>query len=87
MLGWLSGHAVPRLVNTNGKVSVYDRDHWVGRGHIGKRVWVTLDPDTKEWVIVDERGLTLKRVGAEELTAERIRAMRVSRERGNRGQT
>ncbi len=61
VLNLLSEHAVPRLVNRNGKVSVYDRDHWVGRQHIGKQAWVTLDPDTKEWVIMDERGALLRR--------------------------
>jgi hypothetical protein len=87
VLDWLSEHAVPRLVNRNGKVSLYDRDHWVGRQHIGKRVWVTLDPDLKQWVIMDERSAVLKRVEAAELSAERIRALSVSRERRDRGQT
>jgi hypothetical protein len=27
VLNWLSEHAVPRLVNRNGKVSLCDRDH------------------------------------------------------------
>jgi hypothetical protein len=84
---WLSQHTVPRLVNRNGKVSLYDREHWVGRPHIGKRVWVTWDPDTTEWVILEERGATLKRVAAAELSAERICALSVSRERGQPGQT
>jgi hypothetical protein len=87
VLKWLSEHTVPRLVNRNGKVSIYDRDHWVGRPHIGKRVWVLLDPDTKEWVIMDERGATLKRVAAEELSSKRIRALSVSRQRSKPGQT
>jgi hypothetical protein len=87
VLDWLSEHAVPRLVNRNGKVSLYDRDHWVGRQHIGKPVWVTLDPDLKQWVIMDERKAVLKRVEAAELTAERIRSLSVSRERGDRGPT
>src|SRR4051812_26937721 len=65
-----------------GKVSVYDRCHWVGRGHVGESVWVSLDPDTTEWVIMDERGGVLKRVAAAELTAERICRLAVSRERG-----
>lgn len=87
VLNLLSEHAVPRLVNRNGKVSVYDRDHWVGRQHIGKQAWVTLDPDTKEWVIMDERGALLKRVTATELSTDRICALSVSRGRGESGQT
>jgi hypothetical protein len=87
VLDWLSEHAVPRLVNRNGKVSLYDRDHWVGRQHIGKRAWVTLDPDLKQWVVMDERGAVLKRVEASELSTQRIRTLSVSRERGDPGQT
>jgi len=79
---WLSGLSVPRRVDVNGKVSVYDRCHWVGRGHVGESVWVSLDPETTEWVIMDERGGVLKRVAAAELTAERICRLAVSRERG-----
>jgi hypothetical protein len=82
VLHWLSRHTVPRRVDTNGKVSVYDRCHWVGRWHIGQDAWVTLDPDTVEWVIRDARGSVLKRITASELTAERIRGLSVSRERG-----
>jgi hypothetical protein len=84
VLEWLSGHTVPRRVDVNGKVSVYDRCHWVGRQHIGQPVWVRLDPDTKEWVIMDEEGSVWKRVAAAELTTERIRALSVSRESGRR---
>src|SRR3954451_8785662 len=79
---WLSGLSVPRRVDVNGKVSVYARCHWVGRGPAGEAVWVSLDPDTTEWVIMDERGGVLKRVTAAELTAERICRLAVSRERG-----
>lgn len=81
---WLSGVAVPRRVDVNGKVSVYDRCHWVGRQHVGRPVWVTLDPDTLEWVIMAEGGGVLKRVAAAELTADRICRLAVSRERGPR---
>ncbi len=84
VLNWLSGHVVPRRVDVNGKVSVYDRGHWVGRQHIGRPVWVTLDPETKEWVIMDEMGSVMKRVAAAELTRERICALSVSRESGRR---
>jgi hypothetical protein len=82
VLHWRSRHAVPRRVDVNGKVSIYDRGHWVGRAAIGRDVWVTLDPDTVEWIIMDERGSILKRVVASEMTAERIRRLSISRERG-----
>ncbi|MDB5312698.1 MAG: hypothetical protein JWO38_6900 [Gemmataceae bacterium] len=83
MSEWLSGVAVPGRVDVNGKVSIYDRGLWVGRLHAGRSVWVTLDPDTLAWAILGERGEVLKRVRAEELTAERIGRLSVSRERGS----
>jgi hypothetical protein len=89
VLGWLSENTVARRVDVNGKVSLYERCHWVGRAHVGRPVWVTLDPDTTEWVIMSEAGSVLKRVAASELTAERICRLSVSRERGSdtRGKT
>jgi len=81
VLSWLSVQAVPRRVDVNGKVSIYDRCHWVGRPHVGRPVWVLLDPDTTEWVILAEGGAVLKRIAATELTAARIGRLCVSRER------
>jgi hypothetical protein len=83
VLNWLSESTVARRVDVNGKVSVYDRCHWVGRTHVGRSVWVTLDPETTEWVIMSEGGGVLKRTVATELTAERICRLSVSRERGS----
>jgi hypothetical protein len=82
VLTWLSESAVARRVDVNGKVSMYDRCHWVGRTHVGRPVWVTLDPETIEWVIMGEGGGVLKRTAATELTAQRISQLSVSRERG-----
>jgi hypothetical protein len=83
VLNWLSESAVARRVDVNGKVSVYDRCHWVGRAHVGRSVWVTLDPETTEWVIRSEAGGVLKSAATTELTAERICRLSVSRERGS----
>jgi hypothetical protein len=89
VLSWLSNLTVARRVDVNGKVSVYDRCHWVGRTHVGRSVWVTVDPETTEWVIMDENGGVLKRAAATELTAEGICRLSVSRERDSatRGKT
>jgi hypothetical protein len=83
VLSWLSEPVVARRVAVNGKVSVYDRCHWVGRTHVGRSVWVTLDPEATEWVIMSEAGGVLERAAATELTAQRICRLSVSRERGS----
>jgi hypothetical protein len=88
VLEYLAEHAVERTVDPNGKVSLYDRPHWVGKKSVGQKVYVTIDPEEKEWIFADETGVVLQRRAARELTTESIRALSVARPRGeNRGQT
>jgi hypothetical protein len=79
VLECLSDYAVPRRVDQNGEVWMYDRGHWVGKGWIGQVVYVTVDAHTHEWIYQDERGGVLRRQAAKELTAERIRNLAVGR--------
>lgn len=82
VLDWLSGHTVPRRVSKDGKVSVYDRNLWVGRRWVDQQVWVGLDPEERMWLIMGSNGAVLNRSEATELKPERIRALAVSRIRG-----
>jgi hypothetical protein len=84
VLDRLSGHTVPRRVSKDGKVSVYDRNLWVGRRWSDHQVWVGLDPEARMWLIMSAKGAILNRVDATELTAERIRGLAVSRIRKTR---
>lgn len=84
VLDWLSGHAVPRRVSQDGKISVDDRNLWVGRRWADHQVWVGLDPEAKMWLIREPKGTVLNQVAASELTPERIRSLKVSRIRGKR---
>jgi hypothetical protein len=84
VLDWLGGHPVSRQVSRDGKVSVDDRNLWVGRRWVGHQVWVELDPEARMWLIRDANGAVLNRAAATELTAERIRGLAVSRARGKR---
>jgi hypothetical protein len=79
VLEYLSDNPVRRKVDGNGKVSLYDRGHWVGKRHKGKAVIVTLDPQAKQWLFEDERGAVLQRRDATELTEQSIRTLAVSR--------
>jgi hypothetical protein len=85
VLEYLADNPVLRKVDSNGKVSLYDRPHWVGKRHSGKVVYVTLDPQDKHWVIEDEQGCVLKRREASELSAESICTLSVSRIRAEEG--
>jgi hypothetical protein len=77
----LAGYAVPRQVDKSGKISLYNRSHYVGVLHQGKTVHVMFDPDCYEWVIADLDGRQLRRKPAEEITRERIQTLTVSRRR------
>lgn len=84
VLEWLSGHAVRRRVSKDGKISVYDRNLWVGREWAELQVWLRLDPEDKAWLIMDDKNMLLNRTPAVELTAERILTLSVSRQRRGR---
>jgi hypothetical protein len=81
VLGLLAGRAVRRKVSKDGKVSLYDRGYSVGREYHGEVLEVGFDALTQEWVF--RRGpQELRRHRADELTADRIIALQVSRKRG-----
>ena len=60
-----------RRVGCNGQVSVYGRDHYVGKNYRGQDIYVFLDPVDREWVFATAAGTQLCRKVAEELTRER----------------
>src|SRR5262249_5087730 len=56
----LAGYAVPRQVDRQGKVSVYNRNLYVGVVHAGKQVCVQYDPQQEQWLISDAAGRELR---------------------------
>ncbi len=79
VLHCLAEYAVPRRVNKNGEVSIYNRAHWVGTKWIGQLVWVTVDARTREWLYQDEHGGVIRRQAAADLTAKRITELQVAK--------
>ncbi len=77
----LAEYVVVRKVSRDGKVSLYDRGHWVGKQWVGQQVYVSLDPDLQEWVFAAEDGRELRRRPAAELTQVNIMSLRVARPR------
>ena len=75
----LSGYAVVRQVDHRGRVSIYNRDHSIGKIHQGKSVYVMFDPETNEWLFADAKGHYLCRMAADELSAERVLDLNVTR--------
>jgi hypothetical protein len=74
----LAGYAVPRRVDSQGKVSVYHRNLYVGSVHGGKDVWVQFDPEQVQWLLSDSAGCQLRSVPAPEISAEAIRRLQLA---------
>jgi hypothetical protein len=70
-----------RRVDQSGRVSVYNRNHYVGRLHQGKDVYVMYDPDFNDWVFADRQGRQLNRRPADQLSPERVMSLNVSQRR------
>jgi hypothetical protein len=75
----LAEYAIPRRVDRSGKVWLYDQPHWIGKAWVGQPVYVTVDPESGEWVFQDPSGMTIQRKPARELTRDRICGMKVGR--------
>src|SRR5205823_3234054 len=73
----LGSHLVPRQVDRQGKVSVYNRPYSVGLRWAGRTIWVGFDPDQGAWTFQDEQGHEIRRQQATELTPERVRSLDV----------
>jgi transposase InsO family protein len=78
----LAGQVGKRTVDCTGCVSVYHRNRYLGKPHIGREVYVTLDPTGPTWVISDHEGRQLRTHPAAELAAECIRRLAVAGRKG-----
>lgn len=87
VLEQLAGYAVPRRVDSKGTVSVYNRNHYVGRAHSGRLVYVQLDPQSQVWLFCDESGRVLRERPAAELSRQAIQSLSVGHRRRRGGQT
>jgi hypothetical protein len=78
---WVGAHLVPRRVDSQGKVSLYNRPYFVGVTWAERTIWVGFDPLEGEWMFQDEEGHEIRRQAAPELSAERILALDVTHRR------
>ncbi len=73
----LAEYAVARQVDRQGKVSVYNRNLYVGVVHGGKQVCVQFDPEQKQWLIRDSTGQQLRTQPAPEISVRAIRSLQM----------
>lgn len=81
VLEQLKGHVAIRRVDLSGKVSLYNKNRYVGQALRGKYVYVTLDPIELEWVFSSQEGVCYHHLKAEELTPERVIGLEVTHRR------
>jgi transposase InsO family protein len=74
----VAGYALSRRVDSQGKVSVYNRNLYVGVVHKGQPVWVQFDPDQGCWLLSDRAGRQLRTPPAPEINAESIRGLQLA---------
>ena len=84
VLAWLASRRFWRQVDRQGRISVYGWNRLVDKGQAGEEVALQLLVESREWVVYDDAGNEVRRWLAEELTAERICGLSVSRERSAR---
>ena len=78
VLAHMAEYSAVRHVDRKGRVSVYNRHHYVGAAHHGKHIYVLLDPVDREWVFTTAEGVQIRRKVAEELTRDRITKLQVT---------
>ena len=77
----MESYVVPRRVDRQGKVSLYERPYSVGPVWAGRSIWVGFDAQSGAWVFQDKDGHEITRRAAPELSAERIMALEVTNRR------
>jgi transposase InsO family protein len=81
----LADSLVVRRVDASGTISLYNRNRYVGKSLKGQDVYVSLDPIEVEWLCSGRDGVCYHRMKADELTADRIRGLKVSHHRERSG--
>jgi hypothetical protein len=73
-------------VGQKGQVSIYNRNHYVGKVNSGKEVWVMFADEPCRWVVANDDGAILKGLPAPELAVGRIIALDVTHRRNASGE-
>ena len=78
---YLSRFTFSRKVEISGQVTLFANVYSVGKNYARQFVNITLDPQTLEWVFMDDYNRLVKRLSAKELTYEQISQLRLAKRR------
>ena len=74
----LAGYAVPRKVDSSGKIGLYGGKLYIGIVHKHSQVIVQFDPQRIEWIVSDVQGRQLRIIPATEMTPGNVRNLKIS---------
>lgn len=78
----LKNYVIPHKVDSSGQVSIYKRNHYVGKNYTGQIIYNSFDPIAHEWIFRDSRGNQVRTRPAPELDTDSIRSLQVIHRRG-----
>jgi hypothetical protein len=78
VLTHLAGYAVPRQVDSSGKIGLYGGKLYVGIIHKRSQVFAQFDPERIEWIVSDARGQQLRAIPAEQMTPRAVRSLNMN---------
>lgn len=81
ILAHMADYTALRRVDSKGQVSIYGRNHYVGKPRHGQDIYVSLDPIDREWIFSTLQGVQLRHKVAEEITRDRILKLQVTNRR------
>jgi hypothetical protein len=71
-----------RQIDSRGQVTIYKRNHYVGKAYAGQIIQSSFDPTTSEWIFRDLAGNQLRCQPAPELSQKSILQLQVTHRRG-----
>jgi hypothetical protein len=81
VLEHLADYSVLRRVDRKGQVSLYNRNHYVGKQYAGQDVYVAFDPLDIEWLFTLAGGAQVRRKSATEISQKTVTKLEVSHRR------
>lgn len=78
----MAHYVTNRQVDSRGQVTIYKRNHYVGKAHARQVIQSSFDPLTGEWIFRDLAGNQLRCQPAPELSRDKILKLQVTHRRG-----
>lgn len=78
---YLSGFIFHRKVEISGQVTLFANTYSLGKRYARQTIQITFDPDTYQWIFIDEHAHLIRRHATKELFYERISQLQLAKRR------